>query len=122
MTDKQITIVKKECINEPYCTIADILKQRDQLKAELELYKKSKQASYEEMQRRWIEVEQQSRKYKKESEKHLDDYFKISQKYSRLKRTLAEIKEILLFNEKELEECLHNDIDGQILQKISEVE
>ena len=36
-------------------------------------------------------------------------------------KTLIEIKEILLFNEKELEECLHNDIDGQILQKISEV-
>ena len=36
-------------------------------------------------------------------------------------KTLTEIKEILLFNKKELEECLHNDIDGQILQKISEV-
>lgn len=39
----------------------------------------------------------------------------------KLAKTLIEIKEILLFNEKELEECLHNDIDGQILQKISEV-
>ena len=40
---------------------------------------------------------------------------------NKLYKTLTEIKEILLFNKKELEECLHNDIDGQILQKISEV-
>lgn len=37
------------------------------------------------------------------------------------RQILQEIREILLFHEKELDECLHNDIDGQILQKISEV-
>ena len=42
--------------------------------------------------------------------------------YKKLKQTLTEIKKILLFNKKELDECLHNDIDGQILQKLSEVE
>ena len=42
--------------------------------------------------------------------------------YKQLKQTLTEIKEILQANKEELNECLYNDIDGQILQKISEVE
>jgi len=37
-------------------------------------------------------------------------------------RILKEIRAVLLFHEKELDECLHNDIDGQILQKIGEVQ
>ena len=38
------------------------------------------------------------------------------------KQTLAHIKEILLINKRELEECLHNDINGQIMKIISECE
>ena len=47
-------------------------------------------------------------------------YFK--DKCDKYYATLTQIKKILLFNKKELEECLHNDIDGQILKIIDEVQ
>lgn len=67
------------------------------------------------------ELEQQLDKLKAERDSYIDKYFLESQKVINLKKVLIEIKEILLFHKQELEECLHNDIDGQILQKISEV-
>lgn len=58
---------------------------------------------------------------KAENEELKKNYFTVIQQRNKAEQTLTEIKEILLFNKQELEECLHNDIDGQILQKISEV-
>ena len=46
----------------------------------------------------------------------------LNKENNKLKQTLADIKKILLINKRELEECLHNDIDGQIMKKISECE
>ena len=46
----------------------------------------------------------------------------LNNENNKLKQTLADIKKILLINKRELEECLHNDIDGQIMKKISECE
>ena len=42
-------------------------------------------------------------------------------KESKYKSTLEEIKHILEIHKDELEECLHNDIDGMIENKINEV-
>lgn len=44
----------------------ELFEQLNQAKAELELYKRSKQVSYEEMQRRWNEVEQENRQLKRQ--------------------------------------------------------
>lgn len=41
---------------------------------------------------------------------------------NKYKQILADVKEILRINKEELNECLYNDIDEQILQKISEAE
>ena len=46
----------------------------------------------------------------------------LNKENNKLKPTLDDIKKILLINKRELEECLHNDIDGQIMKKISECE
>lgn len=46
-----------------------------------------------------------------------EDYKQLQQ----YKQCLDEIKHILEVNKRELDECLFNDIDGQILQKIKEV-
>ena len=51
--------------------------------------------------------------------KSTDVFYEMVKQY---KQTLAHIKEILLINKRELEECLHNDIDGQIIKIISECE
>lgn len=40
---------------------------------------------------------------------------------NKYKQILADVKDILRINKEELNECLYNDIYGQILQKISEV-
>ena len=48
--------------------------------------------------------------------KSTDVFYEMVKQY---KQTLAHIKEILLINKRELEECLHNDIDGQIIKIIT---
>ena len=58
----------------------------------------------------------------KEVETLVMDNDRLINELNQLKQTLTKIKEILLFNKKELEECLHNDIDGQILKIIREVQ
>lgn len=51
--------------------------------------------------------------------KSADVFYEMVKQY---KQTLAHVKEILLINKRELEECLHNDINGQIMKIISECE
>ena len=51
--------------------------------------------------------------------KSTDVFYEMVKQY---KQTLAHIKEILLINKRGLEECLHNDINGQIMKIISECE
>jgi hypothetical protein len=48
--------------------------------------------------------------------------YKLADNNKKLRQCLTEIKEILQANKEELNECLYNDIDRQILQKISECE
>ena len=88
-------------------TLNLVSEQLDQLKAENETYKKM--LKNEDVQLALNEV--------RTGERHL--WFNKAEKY---KQALTKIKKILLFNKKELEECLYNDIDGQILKIINEVE
>ena len=65
------------------------------------------------------EEENTLRKIIKNKEERNIELYKENNK---LKQTLIEIKEILLINKRELEDCLHNDINGQIMKIISECE
>jgi chemotaxis regulatin CheY-phosphate phosphatase CheZ len=56
----------------------------------------------------------------KELEKQLDNYFIVSQKYSRLKQLVREIKQIL--KEVEKPTGIMSYVKNEILQRISEVE
>jgi len=111
----------KAIAHKPYAVA--ILQQLDQAKAELELYKRSKQASYEEMQRRWSEVEQENRQLKRQHEgdkglitstgkmnyQLLQEYDKVKTENKRLKETLDELFKIqykLADNNKKLRQCL----------------
>ena len=51
-----------------------------------------------------------------------DKVSKLERENAELRSTLQEIKRILIFHKQELEECLHNDIDGKILDLINKAE
>jgi FtsZ-binding cell division protein ZapB len=150
MTDKQIIIYKKECYNEPHCSLNQVLEQLNaykmeadegkeinaELKAENdELKVMFKDLSYEN-QKFCYQIEEQT----KQLEPFKDEYFKgletiviaelakksirITAENSKLEKILTEIKEIA-----ENAYCLTNGTNKdmaqfakQILQKISECE
>jgi hypothetical protein len=56
----------------------------------------------------------------KELEKQLDNYFIVSQKYSKLKKVVREIKQIL--NEVTKPTGIMSYVKNEILERISEVE
>ena len=64
-------------------------------------------------------------KYKKQSEKYLDDFFKISQKYRKALKALKQIKEIARELKKDAIASMSQPVAESInktLNKISEVE
>lgn len=64
-------------------------------------------------------------KYKKQSEKYLDDFFKISQKYRKALKALKQIKEIARELKKDAIASMSQSVAESInktLNKISEVE
>lgn len=64
--------------------------------------------------------------YSKDCKYNENCYYKQLSKFKaeniRLKSYLQEIKRILIFYKQELDECLHNDIDGKILDLITKLE
>ena len=125
------------------CIVETCKAQYKELKAELEQYKKSKQASYEQLQKRCNELELENRKLEAELEeiKTLKDMYFTFYKakhddikgiFFKYKQTLTEIKEIAEgeMDSKEfmvVQYMLNGNVDNknkvlkQILQKISEV-
>ena len=101
MTDKQIIIYKKECYNEPHCSLNQVLEQLNAYKMEADEGKE-------------INAEL------KAENKHLNDLLNQALKeLEKTRETLTEIKEIA----EQQCVCGVNCIDmKQILQKISEVE
>lgn len=59
--------------------------------------------------------------YKDINEDFKQAWYELNEKYKQLRSALEEIKHILEIHKDELEECLHNDIDGIIQNKINEV-
>ena len=101
MTDKKIIDTTRcawKSFEGTYCPeVEQLLKLKEQ---ELEQYKASKQASYEEMQKRWNELELENRTLAREILKlnSAVDFMTLTEhsainKYNKLKQTLTEIKE-----------------------------
>ena len=127
------------------CIVETCKAQYKELKAELEQYKKSKQASYEQLQKRCNELELENRKLEAELEeiKTLKDMYFTFYKakhddikgiFFKYKQTLTEIKEIAEKAKKDIcNNCGWRNTDScnpedytcgefiKILQKISEV-
>ena len=98
--------------------------QLDQLKAELEQYKKSKQASYEALQKRCNELELENRKLEADLAT-LDAVIETCKvQYKTLKQTLTEIKEIANSDNHYFSDgtILRYEVVNKILQKISDCE
>lgn len=82
----------------------------DELEQENNAYKQSEQEA--------TEIIAELKEYSQRMENQRENYYK---EYNKLRSALEEIKHILEFHKDELEECLHNDIDGMIQNKINEV-
>lgn len=131
MTDKQDTTrCAWKSLEGTYCPeVEQLLKRKEQ---ELEQYKKSKQASYEEMQKTCNELELGIRKLQKQFGIEIlyckatgESTFR-STEILKLKRTLTEIKEIAnaIVNGTHFTDNIEEhfkELNKQILQKISEV-
>ena len=125
MTDKQIIIYKKECYNEPYCSLNQVLEQLNAYKMEADEGK---------------EINAELKAENDDLKKEINNKYSVSnfnvifmrEHIHNLKQTLAEIKEICNNNDElkgdfNLVDCdkyklgKHN-LANKILQKISEVE
>ena len=128
MADKEIIIYKKECYNEPYCSLNQVL---EQLKAKEQ---ECKDKSWEignlgykiKNQRKEIDIRLQQLDQLKAENKHLSEkeeearhYLEEAYKY---KQTLAEIKEIAEDFYLDGEHVKNKYLAQEILQKISECE
>lgn len=113
MTDKQIVYYKKDCLNEPYCSLGKVIEQLNQLKAENDTLRQF--LSKEPLALRALQSGYAS--YKKSS----DVFYEMVKQY---KQTFTEIKEIAenvqSFVDIHLEDDVYTEMD-KILQKISEV-
>ena len=99
------------------CIVETCKAQYKELKAELEQYKASKQASYEALQKKCNELELENRKLKQRIIE-IDHSYKNRQE--ELEQTLIEIKKIAE-DQKDVLESMRIDIAEQILNKINEV-
>jgi hypothetical protein len=114
MTDKQIIIYKKECYNEPHCSLNQVLEQLNAYKMEADEGKEIN-----------AELKAENEEWKKANDCILTTLNVIAEGNKKLRQTLTEIKEIAercgkripLFEIDEIAEDLK-----QILQKISECE
>ena len=110
MIDKQIIIYKKECYNEPHCSLNQVLEQLNAYKMEAEEGKEIN-----------AELKAENEEWKKANDCILTTLNVIAEGNKKLRQTLAEIKEIaekyknLNFGEQQY--CC-----SEILQKISECE
>ena len=145
MTDKQIIIYKKECYNEPYCSLNQVLEQLEAYKMEAEEGKEINaelKAENEELTTinarllGRLEVDEKDTSLVFNLDKELrqkeKEFYTAIQKVVKFKETLTEIKEICKNNDElkgdfNLVDCdkyklgKHN-LANRILQKISECE
>lgn len=105
MTDKQIIIYKKECYNEPHCSLNQVLEQLNAYKMEADEGKEIN-----------AELKAENEEWKKANDCILTTLNVIAEGNKKLRQTLIEIKEIIRNQG-------HIDVlEEQILQIISEVE
>jgi hypothetical protein len=106
MSDKQIIIYKKECYNEPHCSLNQVLEQLNAYKMEADEGKEIN-----------AELKAENEEWKKANDCILTTLNVIAEGNKKLRQTLTEIKE--LCKRQDLNQgsrCIH------ILQKISECE
>lgn len=105
-----------------------LLQEYDKLKTEndeLKIYIESNEQQVKEVEMLVMDNDRltnELNQLKETNESLLSIQYKLADSNTKLRQTLTEIKEILQANKEELNECLYNDIDGQILQKIGEAE
>jgi len=116
MTDKQIIIYKKECYNEPHCSLNQVLEQLNAYKMEAD---EGKEINAE------LKAENAELKKQHQADKGLitstgKQNYQLLQEYDKLKTALTEIKDIAE-NAKTKVFVDMEEFWEQILQKISEV-
>lgn len=110
MTDKQIIIYKKECYNEPHCSLNQVLEQLEAYKMEAEEGKEIN-----------AELKAENKTQKETIDGFLTILDKLGKSNIKLRETLTEIKELLL--KTPIDSQMHCvNAKSVILQKISECE
>ena len=114
MTDKQIIIYKKECYNEPHCSLNQVLEQLEAYKMEAEEGKEIN-----------AELKAENEELKKKSNIYTCGICGNKEDCNKIYKTLTEIKKIAektLWTYSNLDDVTKYNMFDKILQKISEYE
>ena len=119
MTDKQIIQYKKECFEEPYCSLKEVLEELSRKEQECEELKKQNDCNCLDSCCKKQQLDQL-----KAENKHLNDLLNNALKeLEKARENLTGIKEIAEFyNNSNMDDICYQDGIYEILQKISECE